>query len=78
MQAEVNRQMFMKACGDAALMWQDLEGRANGLSQAEARATYGKRISMCVMMRQLCKVSSAETVMVSTADFELVAPVLDA
>ena len=62
----------MEACGDAAIRWQDLERNIDSMTKAEAGVVYGKRLTKCVMMRQLCKASNEETVLVSVSDFELV------
>lgn len=72
MLAEIDREQFIGVCGDAILMWKDLGKKADGLSQAEAKVTYGKRVVGCVIMLELCLASRAETVTVSSTDFELV------
>ncbi len=79
MLTRIRTEEFFAACERAIKFWAKLQSEVmdNSMSQAEAKATYGKKIQLCRHMAELCAaVRNVEThVQVTQEDFALVQPV---
>ena len=75
MLARVSTEEFFTACEQAIAFWEGLQSQVgDSMSQAEAKVTYGKKITRCTHMSNLClAVRQTEThVEVTPEDFDLV------